>query len=223
LERDIAAPQSNPFAVENALMICLWANIPSESPILLKTAGYLEETQDEDGGWRFVPEIYQHKLAPWFQDWSWPNLNPAGTLAGLMMELQLGSMSMLYRVAHLFDRLEKPEDITQGEFYTVRPYAFYFIHETNNPRRDFYRTELINWFIHQHHVNKMDNSHFFEYIRSPKTYAGKSIPSEILNTRLDMLLAEQAEDGGWPTPYDSHWRPWITVNNLLVLREFRRI
>jgi hypothetical protein len=69
----------------------------------------------------------------------------------------------------------------------------------------------------------MDNTHFFEYIRSPRTYAGVSIPSEIIKARLDLLLADQADDGGWPTPYETHWRPWITVNNLLVLREFGKL
>jgi hypothetical protein len=223
LERDITAPQSNPFAVESALLICLWANAPVESPLLVKVVAYLEQTQDPDGGWRFVPEIYQHKLAPWFQGWPWPNLNPACTLAGLLLELKIGSNSILNCVQQLFERLEKPGEVIQGDFYSVRPYAMYFITETGSPRQAFYRSELVNWFIRQHYLNKMDNSHFFEYIRSPRTYAGENIPVEILNTRLDLLSAEQAEDGGWPSPYDAHWRPWITVNNLLVLREFGRI
>jgi len=223
LECDIAAPHSNPFAVETALLICLWANAPVESPLLEKTAAYLERTQDPDGGWRFVPEIYQYKLAPWFQGWSWPNLNPACTLAGLLLEMKLGPKAVLQRVEQLFEQLEKPEDVTQGDFYTVRPYAVYFIACTGNTRQVFYRAELVNWFIRQHQQNKMDNSHFFEYIRSPRTFAGENIPAEIISNRLDLLLAEQADDGGWPSPYGAHWRPWITVNNLLVLREFGRL
>jgi hypothetical protein len=223
LERDIASPHSNPFAVETALLICFWANAPADSTLLKRAVSYLENTQDKDGGWRFVPEIYQHMLAPWFQGWPWPNLNPACTLAGLLMELNIDTKDLFNRVQVLFTQLEKPEEVTQGEFYTVRPYAMYFIPETGNPRQDFYRSELVKWFIHQHTLNKLDNSHFFEYIRSPKTYAGQGIPAEIITTRLELLLAEQAEDGGWPSPYDAHWRPWITVNNLLVLREFGKI
>src|SRR3989304_6670582 len=136
LERDIAAPQSNPFAVEDALLICLWANAPVNSPLLQKTVAYLERTQNADGGWRFTPEIYQHDLPPWFQGWLWPNLNPACTLAGLLLELKLGSSSLLNRVDELFARLEKPEEVTEGEFYSTRPYAMYFIPETGNPRQN---------------------------------------------------------------------------------------
>jgi hypothetical protein len=220
LESDIAAPQSNPFAVESALVICRWAGIPTDSELLQNTVAYLGKTQDIDGGWHFGPDIYQHSLAPWFQGWTWPNLNPACTLAGLLIEMQLGSNEILNRIHHLFDRLEKPEEVLQGDFYSVRPYAMYFVSDTGHPRQEFYRSEMVNWFIRQHHLNKMDNTHYFEYIRSPNTYAGKGIPVDILNERLELLLKEQEDDGGWPSPYDPHWRPWITVNNLLVLREF---
>ena len=223
LECDIAALQSNPFAAEIALLICLKAGVPVEIPLLKKTVECLERSQDADGGWRFSPEIDHHELAPWFQTWVWPNLNPACTLAGLLMELKIGPKRILDRVEQLFERLEKPEEVTRGDFYNVRPYAMYFIPETGSPRQDFYRAELIHWFVRQHQLNQIDNTHFFEYIRSPGTYAGQGIPGEIIQTRLDSLIAEQAEDGGWPSPYAAHWRPWITINNLLVLREFGRL
>jgi hypothetical protein len=228
LEVDIAAPQSNPFAMEIALLICLWADAPRDNPLLQKAVAHLESTQGPDGGWRFVPEIYQHALPSWFQGWPWPNLNPACTLSGLLLELGLGSPALHARVAELFGRLEKAEDLTgaegrDGDFYSVRPYAFYFIPATGNPRQAFYRAELTQWFIRQHEQNKLDSTHFFEYIRSPRSYAGQSIPPHILQARLDLLVAEQTEDGGWPSPYDPRWRPWITVNNLLVLRAFGKI
>lgn len=228
LEVDIAAPQSNPFAMEIALLMCLWAIAPKDHPLLQKAVAHLEATQDADGGWRFVPEIYKHSLAPWFQGWAWPNLNPACTISGLLLELGLGSPAMHTRVAELFDRLEKPVEVSgvegrDGDFYSVRPYALYFRAETGHPRQAFYRAELVQWFARQHAQNKLDNTHFFEYIRTPHSYAGQSIPPHILQARLDMLEAEQSPDGGWPSPYDPRWRPWITVNNLLVLKAFERL
>jgi hypothetical protein len=223
LEVDIAAPQSNPFAMEIALLICLHAGAPREHPLLQKAAAHLEAAQDPDGGWRFIPEIYQHALPPWFQHWAWPNLNPACPLAGLLLELGLDSPVLLARVARFFDQLEKPEEVTQGDFYTVRPYALYFIAETGHPRQAFYRAEMVGWLARQHAQNKLDSTHFFEYIRSPHSYAGQSIPPHILQTRLDLLAGEQSADGGWPSPYDARWRPWITVNNLLILKAFDRL
>src|SRR5438270_277324 len=75
LEPDIAAPDSNPFATELALAICLQAAVPPDHPLLVKTVVYLEESQQEDGTWRFSEAVYRHDLAPWFQGWEWPNLN----------------------------------------------------------------------------------------------------------------------------------------------------
>lgn len=223
LEVDIAAPQSNPFAMEIALLICLHAGAPKGHPLLQKAVAYLEATQDPDGGWRFVPEIYQQSLAPWFQGWTWPNLNPTCSLAGLLIELGLGSANLLAGAEKLFQLLARLDGLADGEFYDVRPYAYYFLPEREHPQRDAYRAALKQWFVRQHTHNKLDGAHFFEYIRSPQTYIGQSIPPHILNARLDMLQDEQAADGGWPTPYDPRWRPWITVNNLLTLKAFERL
>ncbi|MFZ6028339.1 MAG: prenyltransferase/squalene oxidase repeat-containing protein [Chloroflexota bacterium] len=223
LEVDIAAPQSHPFAMELALLICLQAGAPKDHPLLQKAIAHLEATQDADGGWRFTPEIYQHPLAPWFYVWAWPNLNPACTLAGLLIELGFGPANLLANVEKLFQQLNRLDGLADGEFYDVRPYAYYFLPEWEHPQRDAYRAALKQWLVRQHTQNKLDGTHFFEYIRSPRTYIGQSIPPHILNAHLDMLQHEQAADGGWPTPYNPFWRPWITVNNLLVLQSFERL
>src|SRR6266566_2091589 len=47
LEVDIKAPQSNPFATELALLICLQADVPRDHRILQEAVRYLEETQEE--------------------------------------------------------------------------------------------------------------------------------------------------------------------------------
>src|ERR1051326_2151310 len=134
LEVDIKAPDSNPFATELALSICLKANTPREHPLLQKAVAYLEQTQEENGNWRFAPGVYEHELAPWFQGWEWPNLNPACTLSGLLKELGLGSATLHARVERLFAQLAQLNDLTGDGFYLVRPYASYFLPEWNHPQ-----------------------------------------------------------------------------------------
>src|SRR5437764_10265407 len=111
LEPDIKAPDSNPFATELALSICLQADVPRDHPLLERTVRYLEETQDEEGSWRFSEGIYRHELAPWFAAWEWPSLNPSCTTAGLLRELGLGSERLHAQVEHLFERLARPGDL----------------------------------------------------------------------------------------------------------------
>ena len=124
LEVDITAPDSNPFATELALMISLQADIPRDHPVLSNAVGYLEETQDSDGGWRFSAAIYAHQLAPWFRGWQWPSLNPACAIAGLLRELGLGSETLRRRVEGLFRELAQPQDLLGDDYYAVKPYAY---------------------------------------------------------------------------------------------------
>ena len=224
LEPDISAPDSNPFAIDLALQVCIQARVPGEHELLRRTVDYLESTQTEEGEWRLTEGVYAQDLAPWFQGWEWPNLNPACPIAGHLQELGLGSERLHGRVARLFERLADPLDLVSDEFYKIGQYATYFFPQEEHPQRDFYLSGVLWWLIRQHSTGKLaDNGHFFEYVRSPHTYIGKQLPASILAGRLDSLAAEQEEDGGWPTPYDPHWRGWVTVQNLLILRAFDRI
>ena len=224
LEPDIAAPDSNPFATELALTICLHADVPRDHPLLTRAVAYLEAAQTDDGDWRFTPAVLAHDIAPWFANWTWPNLNPGCTIAAILGELGLGAPQLHARTAVLFARLANPTDLLSDEYYTARPYAYYFLPETDHPQAELYRAGLLWWLIRQHHNNSLaDAGHFLDYVRTPQTYTGRHLPPAILASQLDRLAHEQTADGGWPSPYAEHWRGWITVQNLLTLRTFGRI
>lgn len=163
-------------------------------------------------------------MAPWFKDWTWPNLNPTCTTAGILRQYGLGSARLHRRVLSLFERRADLSEVAEGEFYSIRPYAVYFLPEWDHHQREFYLSGLLWWLIRQHLSNKIaDNGHWFEYIGSPTTWVGQRLPAAILQDRLSRLQAEQQEDGAWPTPYNPLWRGLVTVNNLLILRAFGRI
>lgn len=223
LEVDIAAPDSNPFATELALSVFLQADLPRDAKIVQSTVSYLEESQNEEGDWRFSEGVYQHELAPWFQGWEWPNLNPACTTSGLLKQLGLGSPQLHGRVERLFEQLAKVEDLTGDEFYAVRPYAAYFQSEWAHPQRELYNSGVLWWLIRQAQNPEVDANHFFQYAPRPDAYTARMLPRRILDSKLEALAAEQQEDGGWPTPYNANWRPWVTIQNLLTLRVFGKI
>jgi hypothetical protein len=224
LEPDISAPASNPFATDLALQICILAEVPAEHPLLRRTVAYLEREQSEQGEWRFSEGVYAHPMAPWFQGWEWPNLNPTCPIAGHLQELGLGSERLHTRVANLFVALANPLELVSDEFYNIGKYTYYFSPQPESAQREFYLSGVLWWLIRQHAAGKLaDSGHFFDYVRDPSTYTAQRLPASILSEKLQALAAEQAEDGGWPSPYDPHWRGWITVQNLLVLRAFDRI
>jgi hypothetical protein len=223
LEPDITAPDSNPFATELALLYCLQADAPRDHPLLQRTVTYLERTQDADGGWRFSESVYTYLLAPWFQGWQWPNINPSCTLAGLLKGLGLGSQQLHVGVERLFAQQAKVDDLLGDEFYAVRPYAYYFLANWSHPQRELYSSGVLWWLIRQHVTGKIqDAGHFFEYVRTPQTDIGRRMPAAILAAQLDTLAAEQQDDGGWPSPYAEHWRGPATVQGLLTLQAFGR-
>jgi hypothetical protein len=224
LEADIKAPQSNPFATELALNAMRWLSVPRDHPLLLRTLGYLETTQLDDGTWRFTPEIYQAELAPWFQGWQWPNLNPSCTISGLLKQIGVGSERLHNRVSALFQRLAKPEDLLGSEYYNVRPYAYYFLTGETFPQSEFYRWGVSWWMARAHLTNPdLDATHWLDFAPQPRSSIAQRIPPAMLAEKLTQLAAEQSADGGWPTPYDPAWRGWNTVLNLFILRAYGKL
>lgn len=223
LEFDIASPVSNPFAAELALRVMGWIDPPRDHPVVRRLVAHLEETQDEDGCWRFTHPVYEDALAPWFAGWQWPNLNPSGQIAGSLKLLGLGSERLHARVAGLFERLAKPADLAAGEYYQVLPYGLYFQTEWDFPQAELLRYGVIWWLLGRRLAGELDATHFFELASRPTNPIAARLPESVLAARLDQLAGEQAEDGGWPTPYDPHWRPWITACNLLILKAYGRL
>lgn len=224
LEPDIGAAVSNPFATELALSICLDVGVHRDHLLLSRAVAYLEATQDEEGNWRFSPEIYEDQIAPWFAGWTWPNLNPSCTIAGLLEALGVGSEQLHERVGSLFEQLSDPADLLGNRYYAVRPYAFYFRASPANSERDLYLSGVAWWLIRERAAGNLpDALHFFEYVRDPASEVARLLPAHMVEEQLDRMEAEQAEDGGWPVAYGEHWRAPSTVANLLVLKRFGRI
>lgn len=224
LEVDIAAPQSNPFATEIALVIVRWGGIAHDHPLVLRAVDYLEQTQEPNGDWRFTPEIYQHALPPWFQHWQWPNLNPSTTIAGLLRQLGLGSRALHQRAEKLFDQLAKPEDLTGEEYYSVRPYGYYLQALLDHPLADLYRWGVVWWVTRQFTITAAhDASHLLDFAPQPQSEIAQRLPAGVRDGLLDLLVSQQQEDGGWPSPYDPRWRPWVTITSLLTLHAYNRI
>jgi len=223
LEVDIKAPQSNPFASELALTAMIWADMPHDWDILVSLECYLENTQNLDGCWSFSPEIYEHELAPWFKGWTFPNLNPAATTAGLLRQLGIECEGLYGRVETLFQERADPYDLLKDGFYDVRPYAYYFASDWDHPQWELYVNGLTWWLIRQDYADSLDGHHFFSYIPTPDAPAARNLPQGIIQARLENLVAEQCDDGGWPTLYDPNWRGWVTTENLLVLQAYGRL
>lgn len=223
LEVDIAAPDSNPFAVRLALHVHLVIGTPRDDPGLARLVGWLEEAQGDDGDWRFAPGVYDHPLAPWFAGWTFPSLNPALCLDGALGRLGLGSERLHARCLALYARLASRHDIATGAFYAVLPYAEALPWLPNLPDRDASLAALVDRIARDLRAGAYaDAGHAFEHIGPPDGPVAQALSPDLVAAELGRLQREQEPDGGWPTPYDPAWRSWGTAANAATLAAFGR-
>jgi hypothetical protein len=197
--------------------------IEPSHPVVSKLSEWLEREQGEDGDWRFPPGVYEHQLAPWFAGWTFPSLNPALPVAAAARRLGIGSQRLFDRVDALIVEKGNFEDAENGGFYDVLPYAEYFPYLIHS-ERDRYNDAVARGVARRAEAGEYEDAgHFFEHAGGPGGEIAKRLPDDVISGQLDRLEAEQAADGGWPTPYDPRWRAWVTASALSVLLAYGRL
>lgn len=215
LEVDIAAPASNPFATRLGL-IALRPLAPAvRAPLATRIGEWLSATQSDDGDWRFSEATRADRLAPWFEHWTFPSLNPACCLAGQAAALEVATPQVLDRVAELFEAQASLEQAGTGEFYDLLPYVEYSL--TGALPADYLAAVAATITRQAERGGYEDADHLFGHVLGGTPELTERIPAAILHEGVERALDEQQPDGGWPTPYDQAWRPWVTASLLTQL------
>lgn len=217
-EPDIAAFHSQAFAARLALQVATSLDVPSDVPVLTRLVAWLEATQDDDGCWRFPDGMMEHPVAPWFQGWTFPNLNPALDLAGLLARTGLGSERLHARCRALYRDLASVDEIETGQFYVALPYAEALPWLPDLPNRDEHLQLMIDRITRDLRDGSFsDPQHAFEYIGPPGGPIANALPADLIQAEIARMLQTQEADGGWPVAYGEHWRPWATATNVITL------
>jgi hypothetical protein len=222
LEVDIKAPQSQPFAARLVMLAAIDAGISASDPVIQRLAAWLEREQDEDGCWRLVPALLAHPIAPWFQGWPFPSLNPALCIAGAARRLGIGSERLFQRVSALTESMAELDKARNGEFYDVLPFAEYFPWIVAPQREEFLDAIAAGVEERASSDGYEDAGHFFTHCGPKGSEISKRLTDSTLHDQLDRLEAEQEADGGWPSPYEQLWRCWATADALSVLKSYGR-
>ena len=218
LEVDIAAPASQPFAVRLAMRVLIETGIQTDSPIVTAVATWLEREQGDDGCWQFPPAVFDHPIAPWFAGWTFPSLNPAVDLAGFAARLGVGSVRLFDRVDELWNSMASLDDARNGDFYTVLPYAEYVPWVEFEGRETFLDAIATGMADRDYD----DAGHFFEHAGPAGNPLAARLSPTLIDRHLDVLQAEQVEDGGWPSPYNPVWRAFATGHAVSILKSYGR-
>jgi len=217
LEVDIAAPASNAFAARLAMQVLLGLKTLPQTDVLQRLGSWLEANQADDGDWHFSDETRAGELAPWFAAWEFPALNPACCIAGLAFRLGIATPAMLARVATLFAAKASAEDAQHGDFYTLLPYVEY-VGIMRSPERDLWIDRVASAIVATDaNGGYSDPQHFFEHAMGSGPVLLERLPADRVMANLELMLDQQTDDGGWPSPYSDAWRPWITASSCVTL------
>ena len=223
LEVDIAAPQSNAFATRLAMqaLLALTERPESAKAVLTGIDRYLVTAQDDGGDFRLTPEVLAGEIAPWFAGWTYPNLNPTACLAGLAARLGIGNEQLFVRLGAMIDSIGSAETARNGEFYDVLPYAESTFLLDANGYKDLV-TATAEGITERMRNGKFDDaSHALDLALGGGEVLSNLIPADLLSQQATRLLTEQQEDGGWSSPYNAAWRPWVTAMAMLHLATLR--
>lgn len=223
LEVDIKAPVSNAFAGRLAMQVMLSLRDGDPAPLAEPLGRWYAANQHDDGDWHFPPEIYRHDLAPWFAAWEFPSLNPACSVAALTYGLRVAPPAMLDRVARLWNEQATLDQARSGDFYPMLPIVEYVAH-IDVPDRETWLDALAEGVSRGIAANSFgDAEHALEHAVGSGPDLIVRLERDDIVKVIDSVLADQQDDGGWPTPYDPAWRPWTTANTLTLLSKLHEI
>ncbi|HEV2127261.1 MAG TPA: hypothetical protein VGR22_01440 [Thermomicrobiales bacterium] len=217
LEVDIEAPVSTAFDGHLAMHVLLGLRDRLQSELVDRLGGWYARNQHEDGDWHFSPEAYEHRLAPWFASWEFPGLNPACCVAGLTHALGIATPEMLVRVERLWREKATIDQARSGDFYTMLPIIEYVAHIDVEDREVW--LHAIADGVERGIADSAfgDAEHALDHLAGSGPEVIARLDRDDVVTVIDAVLADQREDGGWPTPYDPAWRPWFTASTLVLL------
>lgn len=223
LEVDIKAPVSNAFAGRLAMHVLLSLRERPATSMTNALGNWYAMNQDTDGDWHFPAEVYNHDLAPWFTSWTFPNINPSCSIAGLTHALDIATPPMLERVEKIWDEQASLDNAASGDFYPMLPIIEYVAH-IDVAGREMWLDALSRGVGRGIAANSFgDAEHALEHVVGGGADLIVRLDHDDLVKVVDAVLADQKPDGGWPTPYDDAWRPWTTANMLVLVSRLHDI
>jgi hypothetical protein len=233
LEPDIRCPDSQPVPTQHALEYLDWIG-HFDGPLTERVCDFLETITTTEGGVPFVlPSVRAYPRAPWWETADQPlaSLNPTAMIAGILHKWRFQHQWLDRATAFCWPNIEalQPHDEhallcaigflrhvpawEQAEVQIERlGAALLESGMVADAGTAGYVRDALDW--------APTPDHPFRHLFSPEQIAAC----------LDVRIARQQEDGGWPISWpppspaaESEWRGWVTVQTLMTLRANGRI
>lgn len=223
LEHDVRTPDSNPVALEFLLTVLRVTSIPAGN-LLDGTASWVEANRNPDGTLKVTSSFFEYPHAPW-----WDELGvapPADSIVGNLARLKLSTPSLEETTRQWAQINLTPEKILANEWLFAAFHAYdYCFGVSDFPDSERCRAATIQNIADC--AAKMPDKQHYELLQlapSPDTLLARALPPALIERSLNYVADTQRDDGGWNDEHNlPRWHPWVTITNLLALRNYGRI
>jgi hypothetical protein len=232
LEPDIRCPDSQPVPVQHALEIL--DAVGPNAEIVRGACDFLTTITTAEGGVPFVlPTARNYPHAPWWNTDDDPpaSLNPTAAIVGLLHKLGVDHPWLRSATAYCWERIAELQPSEMHEMGVVITFLRY-IPDRRRAERELDR--LGQQLLASGLVADITAT---DYVRKPLDWAPTPdhplrllFDEATIQANLDVLIAGQKEDGGWPIAWlplssgcELEWRGWITLAALQTLRANGRL
>ncbi len=232
LEPDIRCPDSQPVTVQHALEIL--DAVGPDAEMVRAACDFLTTITTAEGGVPFVlPTAGNYPHAPWWSSDDNPpaSLNPTAAIVGLLHKLGVNHPWLEPATAYCWEKIAALQPSEMHEMGVVITFLRY-IPDRRRAERELERLgqQLLG-------SGLVADIAATDYVRKPLDWAPTPdhplrplFDAATIQTNLDILIAGQQEDGGWPITWlplspgcELEWRGWVTLAALQTLRANGRL
>lgn len=222
LEYDIKTPDSHPLAAEFALTILRDLELPL-GDLFVDTPEWLEVHRAADGAFTNPGSVLDYPHAFW---WDNGGQTIPASITGNLAHLDLAPPALLATTRAWVQANLTLEAIRREEWIFMLYHAHdYFLHVEDFPEIATFREATIRRIVElADSAPEARVYHIAHYAPSPTTPIARFLPPSTLERTLAVLATRQCEDGGWDDEHGlPHWRPYVTLLVLNMLRNFGQI
>jgi hypothetical protein len=225
LEPDLRGPESQPVATEVALVVLDEVGAVG-GDLLDGTLRYLESITRPDGGVPWVLPTSSPRAPWWNPVEGLPGaVNPTASIAGLLLKNDVRHPWLDRAVDFCWTALESSAGVDAYDALCILRFLEF---APDRPRAESAWQSLSRSVVDRVDLDPAAEGDVhgpLEFAPRPESLARSLFSVELFERHLDLLEAEQKEDGGWDFTFPSwtpitrpDWRGWATVESLKTLR-----
>jgi len=223
LEHDVRTPDSNPVALEFLLTVLRITQVPVRT-LLDGTPAWLEANQEADGSLKNPASLREYPCAPWWNEWG--GQTAPDSIVGNLTGLSLATPALSEATRRWVQANLTLDKVRGNEWLFMAYHAHdYFLQVNDFPDGETFRQATLENLTAC--TEKMPEKQYyvlFHFAMWPNGIVSKSLPQNLITRSLDYVMETQRDDGGWNDEHGlSQWLSWVTISNLLALRNYGRL